>query len=102
MCNSSFFFFFIFYFIFQRLSDSAGTENLPESSSVIKKYKVSQACLIHSRIKLTAFRKEADVGYHSVGVWTESTAGFVASRLWETDCLEEPEESDCLAVFYGQ
>lgn len=47
----------IFYFIFQRLSDSAETTNLPESSAVIRKYKVNQACLNRGRIKLTALEK---------------------------------------------
>lgn len=53
----TFFFYFFFHFIFQRLSDSAGTENLPESSAVFRKYKVSQACITRGRIKPTALEK---------------------------------------------
>lgn len=41
----------------QRLSDSAQTENLPEPSAVVRKHKVSQACLTRGRIKLTALEK---------------------------------------------
>lgn len=50
-------FFLIFDFIFQRLSVSAETENLSESSAVIRKHKVSQACLTRGRIKLIALEK---------------------------------------------
>lgn len=42
---------------FQRSSDSAETEILPESSAVMRRYKVSQTCLTHTRIKLTALEK---------------------------------------------